>query len=108
MVETTTHALVIITCGSEDEARSIARQLVGVGLVAGAQIVPIASLYTWQGEVVEDDEWLLICKAVRPRYAQIEEAVMNLHSYEVAPIYMVAMTEGSRPYLDWIDEVTGS
>lgn len=101
------HALVVITCGSVEEARSIARHLVDARLVAGVQIIPIESVYLWDGEVAEDDEWILICKTVGDRYTQIESAVRRLHSYEVAPIYMIEMSEGSRPYLDWIEEVTG-
>lgn len=108
VAETTTHALVVITCGSEDEARFIARRLVEDRLAAGVQIIPIESVYTWEGEVVEDHEWLLICKSVRARYQQIEKAVTDLHSYEVAPIYMVPMDEGSQPYLDWIDQTTAT
>ena len=100
------HALVIITCGSLEEARSIARHLVAARLAAGVQIIPIESVYTWEEEVVEDEEWLLICKTVHDRYEQIETAVTDLHSYDVAPIYMIEMSEGSRPYLDWIDQVT--
>lgn len=106
MAETTTHALVVITCGSEQESGKIARHLVENRLAAGVQIVPIESVYTWQDEVVEDHEWLLICKTVRDRYQQIETAVLRLHSYEVAPIYMIPMTEGTRPYLAWIDAAT--
>jgi len=34
-------ALVLVTCGSEDEARSIARHLVEQRLAAGVQIFPI-------------------------------------------------------------------
>ncbi len=101
------HALVVITCGSVEEARSIARHLVDARLAAGVQIIPIESVYAWRGEVVEDDEWILICKTVGDRYPQIERAVGRLHSYEVAPIYMIEISDGSRPYLDWIEETVG-
>ncbi|MGH8946728.1 MAG: divalent-cation tolerance protein CutA [Acidimicrobiia bacterium] len=107
MAETNPHVLVMITCGSDTEARTIARHLVTNRLAAGAQIIPIQSVYTWQEEVVEDDEWLLICKTRREVYEQVESAVQRLHSYEVVPIYMVSISEGGRTYLDWIDETTG-
>lgn len=107
MAETTSHALVIITCGFVEEARTIARHLVEARLAAGVQIIPIESVYAWGGEVIEDDEWVLICKTVGGRYRQIESAVRRLHSYEVAPIYMIEISGGSRPYLDWIEETAG-
>lgn len=102
----TDHALVIVTCGSAEEARSVARHLVECGLAAGAQMLPIESLYRWEREIVDDAEWLLICKTRSDRYAQIEAAVRERHSYDVAPIYMVEMSEGSRAYFDWIDDAT--
>lgn len=99
-------ALVVITCGSHDEARVIARHLVEAGLGAGVQIVPVESIYTWKGEIVEDEEWLLICKTTSGRYEQIETAVRATHSYEVVPIYMVEMASTGGPYGKWIEEVT--
>jgi len=50
------HALVMITVGDREEARDIARRLVEAGLAAGAQILPIDSIYRWQGDLVEDGE----------------------------------------------------
>lgn len=98
--------LVLITCGSEEEARTIARNLVDARLAAGVQILPIESVYTWESEVVEDDEWLLICKTGSHRYERIEAMVGELHSYEVVPIYMIEMTSAGDPYRRWIEDAT--
>jgi periplasmic divalent cation tolerance protein len=95
-------ALVLITCGSEDEARSIARHLVEQRLAAGVQIIPISSIYTWESDIVEDQEHLLICKTRTDRYDAIESGVTMLHSYEVPPILMLEIDRASGPYLDWI------
>lgn len=102
----TAPVLVVVTCGSDDEARTIARHLVEARLAAGVQIVPIESVYTWEGEVVEDHEWLLVCKTRSERYGQIESAVRNLHSYEVVPIYMIEMSSAGAAYRQWIDAAT--
>ncbi|HEY7468594.1 MAG TPA: divalent-cation tolerance protein CutA [Acidimicrobiia bacterium] len=101
------HALVLITCGSEDEARLIARDLVESALAAGVQIMPIQSVYRWAGEVVDDREWLLITKTRVDRYQSIEQRVGELHSYQVPPVSMVEIHSASRSYLDWIDEQVG-
>ncbi|MGH8941991.1 MAG: divalent-cation tolerance protein CutA, partial [Acidimicrobiia bacterium] len=53
------HALVMITVGDREDARNIARRLVDAGLAAGAQILPIDSIYRWKGDIVEDSEWLM-------------------------------------------------
>ena len=97
------HGLILITCGEVGEARAIARRLVESQLAAGVQIAPIESIYRWGGEVVEDQEWLLIAKTRSERFHAIRDVVSEMHSYEVPPVLMVEMAEASRPYLDWID-----
>jgi periplasmic divalent cation tolerance protein len=77
--------------------------LVESHLAAGVQILPIESIYRWGGEVVEDQEWLLIAKTRAERFDSINDVVAEMHSYEVPPVLMVEMAEASRPYRDWID-----
>lgn len=102
----TEHAIVLITCGSVDEARTIARGLVESRLAAGAQLIPIDSVYRWQGEIVEDTEVLVLAKTRRDRFDAVLSMVEASHSYEVPPILMLEMDAANQPYLDWIDENT--
>jgi periplasmic divalent cation tolerance protein len=100
----TEHALVLVTTGSADEARAVARDLVEARLAAGAQLFPIDSVYWWQGEVVEDAEVVVLVKTRRDRFDAICARVEEMHSYEVAPIVMLDMAAANQPYLDWIDQ----
>ena len=104
-MRTNEHALALVTVGDADEAREIARFLVSSRLAAGVQMVPIDSVYEWQDEVVEDSETLLIAKTRRDKMTAIEEAVVSLHSYDVAPVVMIPLIEGLDSYLDWIDAI---
>jgi periplasmic divalent cation tolerance protein len=81
--------------------------LVEARLAAGVQILPIESIYTWQGDVVEDSEWLLIVKTRTDRFAAIETEVVEMHSYQVPPVVMIEMAAASGPYLEWIDQALG-
>ena len=99
-------ALVLVSCGSEEEARTLSRGLVERDLAAGVQRFPITSVYTWKGEVVEDGEWLLVIKTRPDRYPDIVAYVVEHHSYEVPQVIMVPVTGGHAPYLDWIDQHT--
>ncbi|HWL50269.1 MAG TPA: divalent-cation tolerance protein CutA [Acidimicrobiia bacterium] len=98
------HCLVLITCGDPAEARGIARHLVESGLAAGTQIVPIESIYRWQGAMVEDQEWLMLVKTRRDRFEAIESVVNEMHSYDVPPILMIEIDAAGHSYLAWIDE----
>ncbi|MGH9295957.1 MAG: divalent-cation tolerance protein CutA [Acidimicrobiales bacterium] len=100
------YAVVLTTTSSRDEARQIARRLLEERLAACVQLLPVESIYTWQGETIDDGEVLLVVKTRRDRYAQIERAIHDVHSYEVPEIVMVPVVDGLAAYLNWIDEAT--
>jgi periplasmic divalent cation tolerance protein len=101
--------LVLVTCGSEEEALKIAKALVEEHLGACVNLVsPIRSIYRWEGEVWDEKEWLLIIKTQKHRFEALERKVKSLHSYSVPEIISLPITEGSSAYLNWIRENTES
>jgi periplasmic divalent cation tolerance protein len=102
------HCVVMTTVGSEDAARQLCRPLVEGGLVACAQLVPIGSIYRWQGEMVEDRETLVLCKTSRSRSPEVVEALQADHPYDLPEIIELPVTGGSPAYLRWIDDQTRS
>ena len=99
-----TDAIVVMTTtASRDEATEIANVLVERQLAACVQIVgPIASVYRWQGQVEQSEEWLCLIKTQRTRYSQLEAAVLENHSYDVPEVVALPIVEGTAPYLDWL------
>jgi periplasmic divalent cation tolerance protein len=52
-----------VTVPNADVGNALARALVGARLAACVNVVPgVRSIYSWKGEVCEDDELLLIIK----------------------------------------------
>jgi periplasmic divalent cation tolerance protein len=99
--------VVLITCGSEEEALKIANALVEDRLAACVNLVaPIRSIYRWEGTIWDEKEWLLIVKTQKHRFETVEKKVKSLHSYSVPEIIGVPITEGSWAYLNWIKENT--
>ncbi|MGD0215274.1 MAG: divalent-cation tolerance protein CutA [Terriglobales bacterium] len=97
--------LVLTTCGSLEEARSIAQALVERQLAACVNIAPqIESVYRWQGEVETATECLLVIKTTIEAFHRVREALAELHSYELPECIEIAIEEGSAPYLEWIGE----
>ena len=97
--------VVLTTSASEEEARKIARALVGERLAACVNIVPkIESIYRWQDKVEEAREYLLLIKTTESAFARLQEKLKELHSYELPECVALAMTAGSSPYLKWIDD----
>ena len=101
--------IVLVTCGSEEEALKIANALVEAHLAACVNLVaPIRSIYRWEGKIWDEKEWLLVIKTQKDRFEELEKRVKSLHSYSVPEIISLPITEGSSAYLKWIKENTES
>jgi len=100
------YAILLTTCGDRALAKSLAQALIERHLAACVQMLPIDSIYDWQGRIEETAEILLICKIKRTDYAEAEAAILALHSYETPEIVMVPIEAGLSAYLAWIDRVT--
>lgn len=96
--------VVVTTVGSPEEARAMARSLVERRLAACAQITPIESFYRWKGVVENEPEWRIVFKTVRSRCAELEQAIRELHTYELPAIHTITLDAVYSPYADWIAE----
>ena len=97
--------LVLTTAGSEEQAQSIARELVNRRLAACVSIVrQVCSVYMWKGQVIEEDEKLLIIKSDAASFPRLREAIHELHTYEVPEILAVPISDGDPKYLEWLGD----
>jgi periplasmic divalent cation tolerance protein len=91
------------TAGSEEEAERLSVALVERRLAACVQVLgPVASRYRWQGEIETAREWMCIAKTEVSRYAELEAAIRELHSYDEPEIVATPIVAGSAGYLDWL------
>lgn len=94
-----------ITAATADEAAMIARVLVEERLAACCGVLPgVRSIYRWQNAVQEDVEAVVMCKTRQSEFDRLAARTRELHSYELPEIICTAITDGSVPYLQWIDE----
>ena len=94
--------LVLVTAGSETEAQAIARAMITEKLAACVNFYPVRSLYRWQGQMQEDQEWQLVIKTTQPHFSTLALRVQALHSYDVPEIIALPITEGTPAYLQWL------
>jgi periplasmic divalent cation tolerance protein len=93
---------------SRTEAQAMARALVERKLAACAQISEIESFYIWDGAVQNEPEFRILFKTTRERYAAVESAIRELHSYALPAIHAFAFERIHAPYEAWIeDNATG-
>lgn len=95
---------VVTTTDSLEKARTISSALVERKLAACAQISSIESFYTWQGEVQNDREFRVLVKTTEERYADVEAAIRELHSYDLPAIYAFKLAHVFEPYAEWVAE----
>ena len=100
--------LVLTMCGSEQEARNMARALVGLRLAACVGITPgVCSVFRWKDAVEEASEWALTIKTRAALYPQVEAAIRATHSYELPEILAIPVAAGLPAYLDWLASESG-
>lgn len=96
---------IMTTTETHKQAEVIAGHLVETGLAACCQIIgPLTSVYRWQGKVEEAHEYLCLIKTAADLYAAVEDAIRDLHPYEVPEILAVPVVQGSAAYLGWMQE----
>jgi periplasmic divalent cation tolerance protein len=95
--------LMLTTTASRGEADTIASALVSLRLAACVNIVgPIASVYRWKGDVERSEEFLLLIKSTEAQRPAIQQALRELHSYEVPELISFGIEAGMESYLEWI------
>jgi periplasmic divalent cation tolerance protein len=100
--------VVLVTCGSEEQATNIANSLVDERLASCVNIIsPVRSIYRWEGKIWDEKEWMLIIKTKKKRFEDLEKKVKSLHSYSVPEIIALPIVQGSASYLKWLEEMTG-
>jgi periplasmic divalent cation tolerance protein len=102
------HVVVLVTASGEEEAARIAQALVESRLAGCVNIIKgVRSIYRWQGKIEDDTEVLMIVKTRGSLFSELSKKVKELHSYTVPEIISIQVGEGSKDYLDWLDEATG-
>jgi periplasmic divalent cation tolerance protein len=93
------------TTADQQHAEAIAQTLVERRLAACVQVLgPTKSYYRWQGQVEISHEWLCVIKTEAEKFAAVENAIRELHTYQVPEVIAMPITHGSSDYLSWLSE----
>jgi periplasmic divalent cation tolerance protein len=84
------------------EAKLIASHLLKDRLIACANMFPITSMFWWDGEVTEESEVSMFCKAKKESFEEIKLKVTELHSYEVPCVVALPWYDSNEDYRDWV------
>jgi periplasmic divalent cation tolerance protein len=94
----------MVTTASKEEAETIVQRLLEARLIACANIIgPVQSRFHWSGKIDKAEEYLILMKSRKTLFEKLSETVKALHSYEVPEILAVPVVDGSKAYMDWLD-----
>jgi len=95
-------SVVYVTASSNSEAKHITKNLLSQKLAACVNLLPVTSMYEWEGEMQESSEILMMIKTRSSLVPALTVAVQQLHSYDVPEVISVPVEQGSPTYLYWV------
>lgn len=101
------YIVIYCTVPNRKEGKEIARVLVEGELAACVNIIDkMESIFSWNGELNEEKETLLIIKTRKDLFTKINHTIQRLHSYNVPEVIAIPIIEADETYLKWISHET--
>jgi len=94
---------VVTTVDSREGAEKIAETVVDTRLAACVQISECRSMYRWQGSIENSGEFVCVMKSRVDLFAALDQAVRQVHPYEVPELLATEIFTGNSDYLAWLD-----
>lgn len=99
---------IVLTNIAPKDAGVLARRLVRDRLAACVNLLPVRSVYRWEGAVQEEEEATLLIKVSEAGLTRLVTALEELHPYDVPEIVVleVDVERSLDAYVDWVREET--
>lgn len=98
--------VVQVSAKDKKQAKQITKCLLDQKLAACVQLLPVESMYTWEGKHESAKEVLLLIKTSTLCFKKLVLAVKSQHSYKTPEIIALPIIAGDKDYLKWIKSST--
>ena len=101
--------IIVIYCTVPNKklAKNITKVLMKHRLAACVSMVDnVKSTFSWEGEICEEKEVLLIIKTRRANYGKVKLVIEDMHTYNVPEIIALPIVDCSEDYLKWLVQET--
>lgn len=103
--------IIVIYCTVPN--KKLAKEITGVlmkhRLAACVSMVEnVKSVFSWDGEICEEKEILMMIKTRRSNYGKIKLVIEDMHTYSVPEIIALPIVDCSEDYLKWLAKETAS
>jgi periplasmic divalent cation tolerance protein len=96
---------VYITYPNMESAKKVVDHLLKKRLIACANLMPVESLYWWEGKIEETLEIVSVVKTQKKHWKMLKAEVERIHPYKVPSIMMLDAV-ANKKYEDWIRSET--
>ena len=101
--------VVYCTVPNKKTAKEIANTLMRHKLAACVSMIEnVKSVFSWDGEVCEEKEILLMIKTRRANYGKIKIYIEEVYPYTVPEVIALPIVDCSEDYLKWLVKETES
>lgn len=101
--------IVVVYCTVPNKklAKDITKILMKHKLAACVSMIEnVRSTFSWEGEICEEKEILMMIKTRRSNYGKIKLVIEDMHSYTVPEIIALPVVDCSEDYLKWLAKET--
>jgi len=98
--------VIITTLHQKQSAVSIGRGLLKERLIACYNLWPVESAYWWKGELLEENETIMIMKTKDKNFEAVRKFIKEKSGYEVPEVISLSAKEVDKFYLDWVNTET--
>jgi periplasmic divalent cation tolerance protein len=97
--------LLLCTVDTMDNGKALSQKLVEERLAACVNMVPsVSSVFSWEGEVHNETEQLLIIKSREDLFEKLEKVIVDNHPYKIPEIIALPVVKGYSPYMKWFNK----
>ena len=103
--------IIVVNCTVPNKkvAREITKVIMRHRLAARVSLIEnVKSVFSWEGELCEEKELLMMIKTRRANYGKIKLVIEDIHPYEVPEIIALPIVDCSEDYLKWLVKETES
>lgn len=92
-----------VSCRDEAEASNIANTLLDKKLIVCAKQFPVKSQFIWQGQKHSDSEIMLLMDSREDLFDEVQDVIVDKHSYETPNIQATPITLVSKSTAVWMN-----
>lgn len=97
---------IIATLHKKEDAKRIGKGLLEKRLIACYNLWPIESAYWWKGEILDDNETMMLLKSQPKHFEAIAEYIKHESGYEVPDIFLLKADQAVAAFDDWVNQET--